>query len=57
MASKKVNYDEIYMALMGRYKDLRKEFPQESLLYLDAAMKIKDKGEVSEEIVFGSGVL
>jgi hypothetical protein len=57
MASKKVNYDEIYMALMGRYKDLRKEFPQESLLYLDAAMKIKNKGEVSEDIVFGSGVL
>jgi hypothetical protein len=57
MASEKATTDEIYMALMGRYKDLRREFPEESLVYLQAAMKLRDKGNVSEDVVFGSAIL
>lgn len=58
MASeKKVSDDEKYMALMGRYKELRKELGEKALPYLEAAMKLREKGTVSDDVIQGSGML
>lgn len=54
MASKD---DEKYMALMGRYKELRGELGEKALPYLEAAMKLREKGNVSDDVVTGSAYL
>jgi hypothetical protein len=54
MASKD---DKIYMALMGRYKDLRRELGPDALPYLEAAQKLAEKGNVSEDVIKGSAYL
>jgi hypothetical protein len=54
MASKD---DKKYMALMGRYKELRTQLGPEADLYLQAAMMLRDKGNVSEEVIKGSAYL
>lgn len=46
-----------YMALMGKYKDLRGEDGQGANKYLKAAMALKKKGNVSSDIVVGSAYL
>ena len=57
MASNKVSDDEKYMALMGRYKDLRGELGEKALPYLEAAIKLREKGNVSDEVIQGSAML
>jgi hypothetical protein len=49
--------DEKYTALMGRYKQLRGELGEGALPYLEAAMKLREKGNVSDEVVKGSAYL
>jgi hypothetical protein len=54
MASKD---DEKYMALMARYKELRGELGPDAIPYLEAAQKLAEKGNVSEEVIKGSAYL
>jgi hypothetical protein len=54
MASKD---DEKYMALMARYKELRGELGPAAIPYLEAAQKLAEKGNVSEEVIKGSAYL
>lgn len=54
MASKD---DEKYMALMGRYKELRGELGPDALPYLLAAQKLAERGKVSEEVIKGMAYL
>ena len=49
--------DEKYMALMSRYKELRGELGEKALPYLEAAAKLREKGNVSDEVVKGSAYL
>jgi hypothetical protein len=46
-----------YQQLMGRYKQLRGELGEGALPYLEAAMKLREKGNVSDEVVKGSAYL
>jgi hypothetical protein len=58
MASEnQVSDNEKYQALMGRYKDLRGKLGVKALAYLEAAMELKKKGKVSEDVVTGSAYL
>ena len=58
MASeKKVSDDEKYNALMARYKELRGELGAQALPYLQAAMKLREKGNVSDDAVIGGAYL
>ena len=49
--------DQKYQLLMGRYKELRGSEGQEAVKYLEAAMKLREKGSVSEDIVKGMAYL
>ena len=49
--------DEKYIQLMDQYKLERYKNPQESVLYLEAAMKLRQLGNVSEDAVLGSRYL
>jgi hypothetical protein len=49
--------DEKYMALMGRYKQLRGELGEKALPYLEAASKLREKGNVSDDAVIGAAYL
>jgi hypothetical protein len=57
MASNRISDDEKYMALMGRYKALRGELGEKAMPYLEAAMKLREKGNVSDDVVTGSAYL
>lgn len=57
MASNRISDDEKYMALMGRYKALRGELGEKAMPYLEAAMKLREKGNVSDDVVQGSAML
>lgn len=58
MASeKKVSDDEKYNALMARYKERRMELGPKALPYLEAAMKLRAKGNVSEDAITGAAYL
>jgi hypothetical protein len=58
MASeKKVNDDEKYVALMARYKELRGELGVKANPYLKAAMKLRQKGNVSDDAIIGAAYL
>jgi len=58
MASeKKVSDDEKYNALMARYKELRGELGPKALPYLEAAMKLRKKGNVSDDAFIGGAYL
>lgn len=46
-----------YMALMGKYKDLRGKDGPGANKYLKAAMALKKKGKVGQEVVLGSAYL
>ena len=43
--------DEKYIQLMDRYKMERYKNPQESILYLDAAIKLRELGNVSDDAI------
>jgi hypothetical protein len=49
--------DQKYVALMAKYKELRDELGPEANKYLDAAMKLRDKGGVSDDAVIGAAYL
>ncbi len=58
MASeKKVSDDEKYVALMARYKELRGELGPAANIYLEAAMKLKQRGNVSQDAIIGGAYL
>jgi hypothetical protein len=58
MASeKKVSDDEKYVALMARYKELRGELGIKANPYLEAAMKLRQKGNVSDDAIIGAAYL
>lgn len=46
-----------YNALMARYKELRGELGEKALPYLKAAMKLREKGNVSDDAVIGGAYL
>jgi hypothetical protein len=54
---KKVSDDEKYVALMARYKELRGDLGPKALPYLKAAMKLREKGNVSDDAVIGGAYL
>jgi hypothetical protein len=54
MASKD---EEKYMALMSRYKEFRGKLGPAALPYLEAAQKLAEKGNVSEDIIKGIAYL
>jgi hypothetical protein len=49
--------DQKYVALMAKYKELRGELGPEANRYLEAAIKLRDKGEVSEDAIIGGAYL
>jgi hypothetical protein len=54
MASKD---DKAYVALMDKYKQNRGKDPQGSVRYLEAAMKLRETGDVSDDAVIGGAYL
>lgn len=42
---------------MARYKELRGELGEKAELYLQAAMKLREKGDVSEDAILGAAYL
>jgi len=56
MASKKSD-DEKYQMLMARYKEMRTQLGEDADLYLLAAMKLREKGNVSDDVVKGMAYL
>jgi hypothetical protein len=50
-------HDEQYIALMSRYKERRQELGEKANLYLEAAMALREKGEVSEGAIIGGAYL
>lgn len=49
--------EEKYMFLMGRYKELRGELGPKALPYLEAAQKLAERGNVSDEVIKGMAYL
>ena len=49
--------DSKYVALMARYKELRGELGDKANVYLEAAMKLREKGQVSDEAILGAAYL
>jgi hypothetical protein len=53
----KEKYDSAYIALMNAYKVNRLEKGPEAVRYLEAAMKLRERGNVSEDAVIGAAYL
>jgi hypothetical protein len=49
--------DKKYMALMSRYKEYRGKLGPDALPYLEAAQKLAERGNVSEEVIKGMAYL
>jgi hypothetical protein len=49
--------DDKYVQLMDRYKVERLSNPKEAVAYLDAAIKLREKGEVSKDAFLGGAYL
>lgn len=49
--------DDKYMALMDRYKVHRGTDPKGSQKYLEAAMKLRERGNVSQDAIIGAAYL
>jgi hypothetical protein len=56
MASERSD-DQKYQALMAKYKELRGEKGEAANRYLSAAMKLREKGNVSRDVVLGMAYL
>jgi len=50
-------HDDKYVALIARYKEKRQELGEKANPYLEAAMKLREKGDVSEEAIIGAAYL
>jgi hypothetical protein len=57
MASDTGKDDKAYVALMDKYKRARITDGQGAMKYLDAAMKLRETGEVSDDAVLGGAYL
>jgi len=51
------NYDEKYIALMSKYKQMRLTDHKGAQKYLDAAMKLSASGKVSDDARIGAAYL
>jgi hypothetical protein len=49
--------DDKYIALMNAYKVNRLDKGQEAVRYLEAAMKLRERGNVSEDAIIGGAYL
>jgi hypothetical protein len=49
--------DQKYVTLMARYKEMRGEMGPEANRYLEAAMKLRERGNVSEDAIIGGAYL
>jgi len=49
--------DRKYLALMDAYKKNRLEKGEAANLYLEAAMKLRKKGDVSDDAIIGAAYL
>ena len=49
--------DEKYVALYDKYKQNRGKDPQGAMKYLDAAMKLRERGNVSQDAIIGAAYL
>lgn len=49
--------DDKYIALMDRYKIERSQDSENAVKYLQAAMKLRDKGNVSQDAIIGAAYL
>ena len=52
-----MNDDDKYIALMSAYKANRVEKGEAANLYLEAAMKLRERGNVSQDAVIGAAYL
>ena len=57
MASDTGKDDKAYVALMDKYKRARITDGQGAMKYLDAAMKLRETGDVSSDAVLGGAYL
>lgn len=46
--------DQAYVALMIKYKEMRGADGKGAMKYLDAAMKLRERGEVSQDGIIGA---
>ena len=49
--------DQAYVTLYDKYKQSRGRDPQGAMKYLDAAMKLREKGDVSQDAIIGAAYL
>lgn len=49
--------DERYVALMDKYKRMRLKDGKKALVYLDAAMALRERGDVSKDAFIGGAYL
>ena len=49
--------DDKYLALMAKYKELRRTEDEKANRYLRAAMKVRSEGSVSEDAILGGAYL
>jgi hypothetical protein len=49
--------DSKYVALMARYKELRGREGEAAVRYLEAAMKLREQGNVSKDAIIGGAYL
>ena len=49
--------DSRYIQLMARYKELRGKLGSKANKYLEAAMKLRERGNVSDDAVIGGAYL
>ena len=54
---KQMKDDKKYVALMDTYKQKRLRDPQGAQKYLEAAMKLRQDGEVSDDAMIGAAYL
>jgi hypothetical protein len=57
MASDSGKDDKAYVALMDRYKINRRKDGEGAMKYLEAAMKLRETGDVSDDAVIGGAYL
>lgn len=57
MASEKGKDDDQYVSLMDQYKMMRMEDGKGAMKFLDAAMKLRKEGDVSDDAMRGGAYL
>jgi hypothetical protein len=57
MMASNMTDDSKYVALMARYKELRGREGEAAVRYLEAAMKLREQGNVSKDAIIGGAYL